>query len=121
MDQNQVLRLAPGNSLTPIPKRVRWVLDGVYFDRSSFYRDGAAANGSPFHDYAPLCIWADSVVNIFLVEKIAWLYAGLVGNSDINSPLPTPQLRGYVEAGNSIRMPDPQPGTPVPTTPPSRE
>jgi len=35
MDQNPVLRLAPGSSLTPVPKRVRWVLDGVYFDRNS--------------------------------------------------------------------------------------
>jgi hypothetical protein len=94
MDQSPVLNLAPGSSLTPIPKRIRWVLDGVYFDRSTFYRDGAAANGSPSHDYAPLCIRADSVINIFLVEEI---------NSPYNTNgqlMALRGLRGYVFSGN---------------------
>ena len=72
MDQNPTLRLAPGSSLTPpLPKRVRWVLDGVYFDQNSLYRNGAGVTkptySSPFHDYASLCVRADSVINIFLV------------------------------------------------------
>lgn len=69
MNTNPVLRLAPGSAQTPIPKRVQWVLDGVFFDRSSFHRNAAGANGSPFLDHEPLCVKADSVLNIFLVEE----------------------------------------------------
>ena len=69
MAQNPPLRLAPGNTLTPIDKRIRWVLEDVYFDRNSTYRDGAGTQNSPFHDYTSLCVRADSVINIFLVEE----------------------------------------------------
>lgn len=103
MNQNPVLRLSPGSSLTPIPKRVRWVLDGVYFDRNSIFRDGAYANGSPSHDYDPLCVRADSVVNIFLVEEVDWPYVGPRGNINTNNPVPLPQTRGYVFVSNQAR------------------
>ncbi|MBF9223914.1 hypothetical protein I2H31_22625 [Hymenobacter sp. BT662] len=96
MEQNPVLNMPPGSALTPIPKRVRWVLDGVYFDRSSAYRDGANANGSPARDYAPLCVRGDSVINIFLVEEADWPYVGIRGNTNTNSPVSEPAIRGYV-------------------------
>lgn len=93
MDQNSVLRLAPGSSLTPVPKRVRWVLDGVYFDRNSTYRNGAynLSRNPPLtgRNYDPLCVRADSVINIFLVEEEVWPYDG-------SSAVPTPVTRGYV-------------------------
>lgn len=102
MDQNPPLRLAPGNTLTPIRKRIRWVLEGVYFDRSSTYRNGAGTQNSPFHDYTSLCVRADSVINIFLVEEAQWPYVGPLGNNNINQPSVASPLahRGYVFASN---------------------
>lgn len=94
MNQNPVLRLTPGNSLTPIPKRVRWVLEGVYFDRSTYYRGMAGATTATVDDFAPLCVRADSVVNIFLAEEEAWPY------TSTGQAVSTPQNRGYVFASN---------------------
>jgi hypothetical protein len=98
MDQSPVLNLYPGNTLTPIPKRVRWVLDGVYFHQSSYYRNGAYnPNHSPpllGLDYASRCVRGDSVINIFLVEEELWPY-----NSS-GTPVPSPAIRGYVQYQN---------------------
>ena len=97
MDQNPALRLAPGNTLAPIRKRIRWVLEGVYFDRSNTYRNGAGTQNSPFRDYTSLCVRADSVINIFLVEEVAQPY-----NTSTGQPTVTSQLahRGYVFSSN---------------------
>lgn len=95
MDQNPVLSLAPGSSLTPMPKRVRWVLDGVYFDRNSTYRNSAGTNNSPFQNHESLCVRADSVINIFLAEEYAWPY------SSSGQPVTgTVTNRGYVFSSN---------------------
>lgn len=75
MDRNPPLNLTVTPAPTPIPKRIRWVLDGVYFDRSSYYRDAAGANGSPYRRHEALCVKADSVLNIFLVEEVSWPYS----------------------------------------------
>ena len=100
MDQNAQLRLAPGSSLTPVPKRVRWVLDGVYFDRSSFYRNGAynPARTPPLygHDYSSQCVRSESVINVFLAEEEEWPYNGPIGNANYTSPVASPGYRGYV-------------------------
>ena len=103
MDQYPPLRLAPGSSLTPIRKRIKWVLDGVYFDRSSHYRNGAGYNSiaplynSPFLEYNPLCVKGDSIVNLFLVEEILWPYNGPIGNNNYTSPfVSSVGVRAYV-------------------------
>lgn len=94
MDQNPPLRLAPGSTLTPIRKRIRWVLEGVYFDRNSHYRSMAGADNNSFDDFAPLCIRADSVINIFLAEEAAWPYTAS------GAPVTFPKTRGYVYSSN---------------------
>jgi len=112
MAASPALWLAPGSALTPIPKRVRWVLDGVFFDRNSFYRDGAGYEhivaplyNSPFHDYAPLCVRGESVINIFLVEEIEWPYVGPRGNNNYTRPVvPGVGIRGYVTIKHSAAV-----------------
>lgn len=78
-DVNPPLNLAPGNALTPQPKRIKWVLHGVYFDKSTTLRFGynAASPNGGGKNYGPLCVQADSVINIFLTESVATPFTSL--------------------------------------------
>lgn len=92
-DNNPALTIAPGNTLTPVPKRLRLVLTGVYFDRSTRYRGvwgtdyrtGGSGTDADYPNLTPLCVNKDSVLNIFVQDELAWPFPGLPG-----SPPPPP-------------------------------
>ena len=100
MDQNPAPSLAPGSSLTPMPKRIRWVLDGVYFDRSSYYRPVYPAGS---RNYDQLCVKADSVINIFLAEEFERPASSLPGVCPTTLITTVPANRGYVMGYNQAK------------------
>jgi len=101
MNQNPVLSLAPGSALTPVAKRIRWVLDGVFFDKSTLYRRNAGTTSTSAGGFAPLCVRGDSVINLFLTEEFDWPYVGPIGNTNSGQPVTNNVAnRGYVWGSN---------------------
>jgi hypothetical protein len=86
MDQNPPLRLAPAIRLPRYPNGCIGC-GRRFFDCSTVYRNGSGAGPAPqTHDYGPLCVRADPLINIFLVEETPWPYVGLVGASTLTRP-----------------------------------
>ncbi|GAA4390541.1 M43 family zinc metalloprotease [Hymenobacter koreensis] len=63
MDINPPLTVAPGSSLTPLPKRIRLLLNGVYF-----HRNDALRNYDDLMNPSAYIIDGHNTINVFITE-----------------------------------------------------